>query len=254
MNNEEFNNIRSSLYNNIENKLVDELFKRYFVIKKKYKLKEYEDVLEKVGKFIEIMLRVLEFITSSNYTSLNEKVSIKEIINKLENLPKKNYPDSIRIMIPRVLHTLYTFRSKRGGAHVKEITPYYIDATYTVHTVDWILSELLRLYHNKKISQEKVDSMVDKTIPPLERIQGDLVVLNRDLSTPKQILLILYENHPNFVEKSNLRDWIDTSKNNILVALNRLNKKAQIYKKDDKSIITKKGIKIVENDLINIEV
>ena len=248
------NEIKESLSEEIKIELVERLLKRYTKLKRNYDLRKYEECLESVGKFIEIMLRVLEFITKNQYTSFDKKVSLNKSIEKLEQLPKNEYPESIRIMIPRTLYTLYTFRSKRGGAHVKDITPYYIDATYIIHSTDWIISEMLRVYHDEEINQEKVNAIVDKKVPPIEKIQGDFVILNNELSTPNKILLVLYENHPDFIETKKLKKWINSSNSNILVALSRLDKSSKIYRKEGKNRITKKGIEIVENQLEEIYV
>ncbi len=241
-------NIAKALSKQVDPLLLKKQVEIYKKIKESFWLGKDEECVEKIGKFVEITIRVLEYITTGNFTSLDEELRISETLKKFENLPKQDFPESIRIMIPRILYSLYTFRSKRGGAHVKDINPNHIDASYVVSTCDWIMAELVRLYHtkNEKEIQSIIDSMVDKKVPILEEFGNDIKILNPSISIPDQILIILYKKHPNPVSTNELKRWIKTT-TYINTVLKRLDDKGFVYRKNKENIITRKGIAYVEN-------
>lgn len=231
--------------------LTEKLVDNYRKIKQNFWLDKDEEVLEKVGKFVEIVTRILEYITANKFTPFENDLKVSETLKNFEKLPKNDFPESIRIMIPRVLYSLYTFRSKRGGAHLKGINPNHIDATYVVSACDWVVAELIRLYHadDEKEVQRIIDSIVDKKVPILEEFGDDIKILNPNLSVPNKILIILYKKHPDFVPTDDLKRWIKTKTSSINVALKRLDDAGLIYRKNRLSTITRKGIAYVEEKL-----
>jgi len=222
----------------------------YKKIKESFWLGKDEECMEKVGKFVEITIRILEHITSDSFTSIESDLKVSETLKKFENLSKQNFPESIRIMIPRVLYSLYTFRSKRGGAHVKEINPNHIDATYVVSACDWIIAELIRLYYTdeEKEIQKIINSLVDKKVPILEEFGEDIKFLDPSLSVPDKILLILYKKYPTSVSVDKLKEWIRIKKSTYInTVLKRLDDRGFIYRRNKENTITKKGIIYVES-------
>ncbi len=222
----------------------------YKKIKESFWLGKDEECMEKVGKFVEITIRILEYITSGSYTPFENDLKVSETLKKFENLPKQDPPESIRIMIPRVLYSLYTFRSKRGGAHIKGVNPNHIDATYVISACDWVMAELIRLYHtNEEKEIEKIiNSMVDKSVPILEEFGEDLKILDPSLSVPERILIILYKKYPNSISTDELKKWIKTkTSTHINTALKRLDDNGFVYRKNKENTITIKGIAYVED-------
>lgn len=229
--------------------LVRRLIENYQNIKQNFWLGKDEECIEKVGKFVEIIIRVLEYITTKNFTPFEDELKVSGSIKNFEKFPKNGFSESIRIMIPRVLNSLYTFRSKRGGAHIKGVNPNHIDATYVVSACDWVMAEFIRLYHteNEKKIQRLIKSIVDKRVPLIEEFGEDLKILDPSLSVPDKILIILYKKHPNFVSIDELREWIKTkTPTHINTALKRLDDKGFIYRKNKESFITRKGVSYVE--------
>ncbi len=246
------NDIRMFLSDDIELELIDKLEDIYKKIKQNFWLGKDEECIEKVGKFVEITVRVIEYITTKTFTPFSEELKVSDKLKQFENLPKNKFPDSIRIMIPRVLYSLYTFRSKRGGAHIKEINPNHIDATYVVSACDWVMAELIRLYHTRDDEeiQEIINSLVDKKVPTIEKFEEDIKILDPTLSVSNKILIILYERYPSYVSEENLKKWIKTkSSSHISTVLSQLDKKGLIYRKEKKCKITRSGIAYVEEKL-----
>ena len=127
-----------------------------------------------------------------------------------------------------------------------------MDATFVVSACDWIMAEFIRLYHtnDSNEAQRTVDSIVERKVPIIEEFGDDLRVLASDLSVADQILVILYKKHPNYVLTSDLKNWIKTrSPSYITTALMRLDHQVKIYRKGNENIITRRGIKYVEESL-----
>jgi len=158
---------------------------------------------------------------------LDKEISISKALEHLENLPKKDFSESIRIIIPRVLYTIYAFRSKRGGSHIKEIDPSRIGASYVVSACDWVMAEFIRLHSSddtEKI-EKLMDSFVDKKIPVLEKFGDDFKVLDPSLSVPDKIFLILYKTYPSDTSITELRKWAEASPSYVNTVLKRLDKR-----------------------------
>jgi hypothetical protein len=245
-------NIKEILSNSIDTNLVEHLLEHYKELKQKFFLGQYEPSQLKCAKFAEVVMRILEYITKGNYTPFSKKISLDALTNELGQLPQNKFPDSLRIHIPRILRATYDIRSKRGVAHVGEINPNFMDATFVVSACDWIMAEFIRLYHtnDSNEAQRAIDSIVERKVPIIEEFGDEIRVLATDLSVADKILVILYKKHPNYVSTSDLKNWIKTrSPSYITTALMRLDYQVKIYRKGNENIITRRGIKYVEENL-----
>ena len=157
------------------------------------------------AQFCEVVFRTLEWETNGNgnYTPIGESIrNFGQAVYRFEG--KSGFDDSIRFHIPNALKTIYTIRNKRGVAHIaKEVDPNLMDATLVVTCADWIMAELVRLFHNLPIekAQRLVEDPVTKRISTIWRV-GDTDrrrVLNppdRNLSAKDKVLLLLHDAHP----------------------------------------------------------
>lgn len=244
--------IAKLLSKRIEEALVLKLFGHYQELKQKFFLSQYEPSQLNCAKFVEVVIRILEYIAKRDYTSFDKSVSLDTLTKELEQLPKDQFPDSIRIHIPRILRATYDIRSKRGVAHIAEINPNLMDATFVVSACDWIMAELVRLYHtgDSNEAQRIIDAIVERKIPIIEEFGDDLKVLIPNLPVADKILLILYKKYPNYISTSNLKNWIKTkSSSHITNVLRQLDNDARIHRKGWENIITRKGIEYVEKNL-----
>ena len=245
-------NIKKILSTNIDIDLVERLLEHHKELKQKFLLGQYEPSQLKCAKFAEVVMRILEYITKKSYTPFDKSLSLDELAKELEQLPRNKFPDSLRIHIPRILRATYDIRSKRGVAHVGKVNPNLMDATFVVSACDWIMAEFIRLYHtdDSNEAQRTVDSIVERRIPIIEEFGDELRVLALDLSVADKILVILYKKHPNYVSANDLKNWIKTrSPSYITTALMQLDYQVKIYRKGNENIITRRGIKYVEENL-----
>lgn len=243
------------LSNNFDSVLAKNLIDFYKKLKETQFLGKFEECQINCGKFVEIMIRILEFLNGGQYTALNKLVKLdNKLVNQLESNTKLY--DSMRFHIPKILKTIYDIRNKRGVAHVGEINPNIMDSTYVVTACDWILAECVRIYYADDLKTVKniIKSIIETKIPIIEEFGEDLLVLEPNptsLSVSSKILLILYHKHPDRMSIQNIKKWIKTrSKSHIMTALKQLEEKTNIFRRGNEIYITKRGIMYIENKIL----
>ncbi len=95
------------------------------------------------------------------------------LMAKLEQVT--NAPDSVRFHIPRTLRLIYDMRNKRDVAHLADgIDPNQQDATIVVRNMEWVLAELVRLYHNLEAEEAHaiIVELVSKDVPLIQEFDG----------------------------------------------------------------------------------
>jgi hypothetical protein len=142
--------IRDGLSGQIPAQLVDELLASYGEAKKNFYLGGLRLSEVEGGRFSEAAFRILQEKTTGKYTPLSRKIDSDRIIVDLANLPSSgSHPDSLRLHILRALRIVYDIRNNRDAAHLADgIDPNLQDATLVVSVLDWVLAELVRLYHS----------------------------------------------------------------------------------------------------------
>jgi len=239
--------ILSDLPTTINKDLFKKLLEEYRGIKTAYYTQNYELVLAKAGKFVEITFQILSDIA---FGEIPKKPNFNEICKRLEKIPEKDLHVSIRILIPRVALTLYTIRSKRGVVHINnEVSPNFIDSTFAVVSCDWVLSEFLRLYLKKEQAEvlEIINGISKIHIPLVEEISGELVILNPKMTAKEQILILLFQKYPNAVQRKDIKRWVKgKSTRQLNRALSDLEKESLVVETRDRIKLTSKGIKEAE--------
>ena len=178
--------------------LVDALVSSYEKVVVEFRKGAWDETLWKAGKFTENVFRLLCCVVHGKAPS--EVSNIRELKKELEDLPSDIYPDSVRLLIPRIASAMiYDPRSKKGAVHVKPVDPDYMDATLVVSACDWVLAELIRLYHTKepKEIQDIIRSIVARKVPFVER-HGEEVFVVVPLGAEDEILLLLLDNRDGF--------------------------------------------------------
>jgi len=174
--------------------LVNDLIYSYERVLVEYKKGAWDETLWKAGKFVENVFRLLYFIVHS--VVLNQVPSMNDLKTELEKSPSTTFDDSVRILIPRIATAMiYDPRSKKGAVHVKPVNPDYLDATLAVSACDWLLAELVRLYHTQdsKQIQSIIHSLVMRKVPFVEKHEGKSFV-TVPMGAEDEILLLLLDN------------------------------------------------------------
>ncbi len=241
--------------------ILGKLEQSYNKIKKNFREGRYEPSELNGAKFCEAAYRILEWHTSStkSYTSFGVKINdFGQSVRRFESMSL--YPDSVRFHIPKILDALYTIRNKRGVAHQSgEVDPNYMDAVFVVSACDWVMAELVRLYHKipPKDAQKMVQDLVTKKIALIWDVGEVKRVLNPELSFKDKTLVLLYPAYPNSVMESELLKWVEHSNPTVFrtKVLEPCHKEKLIeYDSEDRCVtLSPLGLKYVE-DSIELEI
>lgn len=162
------------------------------------------------GRFCEIVYTIVEGYGSGRYVAKPHKpADFVSACRKLESVT--SVPRSFQILIPRMLPALYEIRNNRGVGHVAgDVDSNHMDANAVLAMCNWIMSELVRVYHGLSIeeAQQVVDSLSERRIPLVWQ-RGDIKrVLDPSISLEKQVLLLVASS-PGPVASSDLSTWCD---------------------------------------------
>src|SRR5713226_2341532 len=177
--------------------LVDETLSTYTEAKRRFHLGDHRPQEVEGGRFSEAVFRVLQHLCGLPMTPVGKQLpGVDTLLRQIENVTTQ--PDSIRIHIPRTLRLIYDIRNKRDAAHLGDgIDPNLQDATLVIGNMDWVMAELVRLYHkmSAEVAQRVIEEFVTKEIPAVEEIDGQPIVLT-DLKPRDQAMLMLYRAGP----------------------------------------------------------
>jgi hypothetical protein len=176
----------------IPDRLVDELLESYVEAKRRFHLGDLRPNEVEGGRFSEAAFRVLQHVTGQRVTPLGRSLpGTDKLLPIFEGAAAQ--PDAVRVHIPRTLRLIYDIRNKRDAAHLGDIDPNLQDATHVVGNMDWVMAELVRLYHavSADDAQRIIEDLVTKEVPAVQEIDGHPVILSR-LRARERALLMLY--------------------------------------------------------------
>ena len=173
--------------------LVDEFLASYVETKRRFHLGDHRPQEVEGGRFSEAVFRVLQHACGQPVTPIGMSLpGVDQLLPRFESVASQ--PDSIRIHIPRTLRLIYDIRNRRDAAHLSDsIDPNLQDATLVVNNMDWVMADLVRLYHGVSAdeAQRIIEELVTKEVPAIQEIDGQPVIL-ADLKPRDQAMLILY--------------------------------------------------------------
>jgi hypothetical protein len=202
-----------TLFSLLPAQLSKNLEKSYTQIKSNFAQRRYEPSELNGGKFCEVVLRILEWHTaaSKTYTPFGTKIrDFGQATRKFES--QSSFPDSVRFHIPKILNSLYDIRNKRGVGHVGgDVDPNHMDALFVVSCTDWIMAELVRLFHNVSVNdaQAIVEALISKKVSVVWEVAGKKRILNPKLKYPERTLLLLYDSYPKPLGDETLCEWTE---------------------------------------------
>jgi hypothetical protein len=209
----------SSILPSIPADILSRLEQTYTEIKHHFRGSRWEPSELNGGKFCEVVIRLLEWHTSSPQTYTPFGTSIRDFgqaTRRFETLT--SFPDSVRFHIPKLLNALYTIRNKRGVGHTSgDVDPNHMDASLVVAMTDWIMAEVVRIFHvvSTADAQVIVESLVSKQVQSVWEVDGKHRVLDPKLSYTDKMLLLLYRHHPKPIAEADLMDWTEHSNSSV---------------------------------------
>jgi hypothetical protein len=238
--------IKAELGQHIDTKIAGEIFEHHGVLKMAFYLQDWEKCLVRGGKFGEAVMKTIHFIRTGKVI---QQVQVEAETNEVSR--RSDLPESVRLLIPRAIRVLYDQRSKRGGAH-GSFDPNAMDCSMIVSIADWTVGELVRLYCTAAPDRAMkfVIGITAKSIPYVERIGEDYVVLLKGASARQEIAYILHMRYPNRSKTSELIKWIPNhSSSNIRLSLANMRKGKLVHFNSDGYVLTALGIKAVEQEM-----
>ncbi|WP_426409398.1 hypothetical protein [Bradyrhizobium ganzhouense] len=232
-------------------KLVDELLSAYQDAKHNFFLGGLRLSAVEGGRFCEAAMRMLEHATTNKFTDLGRMVASDKLFETLSNYPKAQFPESIRVHIPRAIRVVYDIRNKRDAAHLADdIDPNLQDATLVVSALDWVLAEFIRLYHGVSADEATriIEAIVTRRVPVIEDFDGFLKVLNPKLRVSGYVLVLLYERGTAGATFAELEKWVrPTMRSNLRRTLSGMVDDALLHENElGQFFLTKLGRQEVE--------
>lgn len=199
----------ATIPNNFRKKMIS----TYLDVKRRHRDGVYDAAGLSIGKFCESVLRFLQNELTGSSTPFGQKIdNLADECIRLEKVPKSAGNESLRLVIPRSLVFLYTLRNKRGIGHVGgDVDANEIDSATMARGADWILCELIRIYHKLSLedAQALIDSISTRNLPVIWEVAGKKRVLLKGLNYPDQVLLLLYSDPQNGVLTEDLFAWTE---------------------------------------------
>jgi hypothetical protein len=248
--------LKASFHAYLPAELVEQLFETYSEVKKNFWQRRLRPNEVEGGRFAEAIFRILEHRTTGRYTPLGTPLNTDNIIRALAQIPSPIQPDSVRLHIPRTLRVIYDIRNKRDAAHLADkIDPNLQDATIVVSCCEWVLAELVRLYHNAdpNMAQREIETIVKRRVPIIQEFGTTLKTLNPKLSLAERLLVLLYFRDQQGATAGELSNWIKPKqKKNLKSTLWHLeHEKDLIHEENGLFLITSAGqFNVEEDDLL----
>lgn len=226
---------------------VDLLEQEYNELKNSYYSEDKTKVGIHSGRISELISSLLCLKEFNQNEDLNN-IKFDPNISKLENSPKSSPQEEIsRLLIPRVLRSIYTIRNKKKIAHIKTFDPIKIDLKYINIAIDWVISQILIIYCN--VNSDEILKYFERVslddFKKVERFEnGDIVFNAPNLSLTNKLLFILadFYNKGRIDEDTLLK--ISKPKNNsyIRTYLNRMEKNTLVHINEEGIKLTKWGM------------
>jgi hypothetical protein len=243
--------VLQSLKSAIDPAVADDLMRDYEKLVAEYRKGDAEATLNACGKFVEHVLRAIEFLRSGV-----SPAEIKSVAGTIKEIEKDGtLPESLRILMPRVASAMmFDVRSKRGAAHVKEIDPRHIDAALATQAASWIMSEFVRLYHvgGEREVADTMATLMRGNVPMIEHF-GDEMVVTTPLSADMEVLLRVFASEPVGIDRKALGTAVRQQSYTVTKALRRLEAALHIHlTKSGVYRITGPGERALANNLASI--
>jgi hypothetical protein len=148
-------------------------------------------------------------------------------------------------------------RNKRGIGHVGgDVDANSIDVSAMTKVADWIVCELIRLYHGLSLeeAQDIVDGLAIRQLPSIWEVAGKKRVLKEGLAAKDEALLLLYSSADSSIFIGDLCDWIEYSNPGVFKSkVIRPMHKARFLEFDEETesiTLSPKGVVYIEDNLL----
>jgi hypothetical protein len=227
--------------------LVDELLEAYTETKQRFYRNDLRPTEVEGARFSEAVFRICEWAAFGAYTAISDNLpTTTSLIGRLEKTTSAS--DSIRMHIPRTLRLIYDIRSKRDVAHLADgIDPNIQDASLVVLNMDWVMAELVRLYHLVSAAEahKMITTLVRREVPMIQEFNGFPRVL-KQLPASEHVLVLLYWRGEEGATLTELESWVRPGmRANLRRTLRQMDEKNLIHRDGDRWKVMFPGERIV---------
>ena len=246
----------------IPKKFRSRIITAYLDLKRRYREALFDSAWDasglSAGKFCESVIRFLQHELTGTSVAFGKHIpNFADECRKLIVLPKTSGHESLRVILPRALVFLYTLRGKRGIGHAGgDVEANEIDAATTVRICDWMVCELIRIYHKLSLEEAQaiVDALAERNMPEIWEVAGKKRVLRKDLTYKQQVLILLYSESAEGVFSEDLFQWTEhshrsTFTRDVLVSLHK-DRLVEYDRENQILYISPVGVQEVEENLL----
>ena len=151
----------------------DALLEAYREIEENFSLQKWKATELDAGHFVEAARRLIEQELFGNCTPIGKSLPAFSDA-ELKRYENAQGDESLRMLIPRVLKSIFNIRNKRGIGHLGTISANEMDSTLIIYNVKWVLAEFVRLATgtNPSATQQMIDSIVERRVVFRASTQG----------------------------------------------------------------------------------
>jgi hypothetical protein len=188
------------------------LINEYKKLTQNYMEHRWEPAELSAGKICEIVYSIIKGYAERNYPDSPSKP--RNIVNACRQLETdSSLPRSFQILIPRMLPALYEIRNNRGVGHVgSDVEANNVDATLMLSMVNWIMAELVNIFHTVSIEEAQVaiNTLAERKTPLVWDNNKFKKVLSPGMKVKDQVLLLLASTDKD-VSVSSLMEWTEST-------------------------------------------
>jgi len=229
--------------------LVDALLTAYKEIESNFSVRRWKVSELDAGHFVEASRRIIDKCLAGSYIPIGKNLpSFSDA--ELKRLEQASGNESYRLLIPKVLKSIYNIRNKRGVGHLGVVSPNEMDATLILYSSKWVLGEFLRLSYGEgtdpSVAQQTVDKIMERRLELIWK-SGDVVrILDSEFPARDQVLVLLYDS--NLLSEETLRAAIEYKNTSAFrKILGRLHAERLIeFSRHGPIAITPKGVIVAE--------
>lgn len=175
--------------------LEDELFEKFREIERNFRERRWEPAELNGGKLCEVVYCILRGHVDGSFPAKSYKpLNFYDACLKMEKEPA-SWGRSVRIQLPRMLIALYEIRNNRNVGHVGgDVDPNHMDAVCVLHMAKWVVSELVRIFHNVSLAEASalVEALSEREVSLIWDAGSVRRVLDNSLSMLEKTLVLLF--------------------------------------------------------------
>src|SRR5688572_15929335 len=119
--------------------VVDAVLAAYKEIESNFALRKWKASELDAGHFVEAARRIVDHALTGSHIPIGKKLADFSDA-ELKRYEQQVGDESYRMLIPRILKSVYNIRNKRGIGHLGSISANEMDATYIMYSAKWVLA------------------------------------------------------------------------------------------------------------------